>query len=693
MPGFHGALDRAPGRSAGGSSSSTTPTRQRAWIPKAHPRDTDPKPARDGIFYPRAVGHRRLHRAQRDDHHRRPGLRLGGPRGLRRGRHLAGRRDARLLPAPRAQRVQLPLPAPAADSWWWRQRATSSSGWFGCAPDSSRGQARIRRLAAHERHRLSLGLQRPAADQACSAARSWQSRRARLDRALDTRGRAVPAGAGAHAISIRTTPRRRREAPKVSSLIPLAVCGERTTIHQNSADAVRDARPPLEPARVAARDAGEASRRLVIWTEALVTGCCSSATGRRRRAPIGVEFLQGRQRLYGATKRQNADAAAADARRPCLREGGRRGDALRRRVQHAAAADALGHRRRRAPAAGGRRRRRGTGCTLRGRDGTPLPTTTARRAASTLPGVGRNLQDRYEVTLISEMKRGFLVPRRRHVRSAGTVGPPTASEGVAAEGTGLYTSNGAVLGIFKRSQPRPRSARPVHLRAAAAVSTATSSATRTSAASTTSSHGRSSRGTRTTPTARCTLRSHRSARHARASTSTTSTSVVRATGESDDDPDLLALVDGVKFVRGICAADAAIRSVRRPSHRERAASGLAQVPPDDDQAITDWIRRERVGPSRLRHMPHGARRRRRRGARHAASACAASRACASSTRRSSRRSPATSSSPTSTWRARRRPTCCSRTPPTGAPTPAVYPLELRGKRSARRSRSGAPASG
>lgn len=69
------------------------------------------------------------------------------------------------------------------------------------------------------------------------------------------------------------------------------------------------------------------------------------------------------------------------------------------------------------------------------------------------PGVGANLQDRYEVTVVSEMKADF-----RLLRGA-TFAPPSSPtqadphlEQWRKDGTGLYASNGAVLGILKRSR-------------------------------------------------------------------------------------------------------------------------------------------------------------------------------------------------------------------------------------------------
>ena len=69
-----------------------------------------------------------------------------------------------------------------------------------------------------------------------------------------------------------------------------------------------------------------------------------------------------------------------------------------------------------------------------------------------LPGVGENLQDRYEVGVITEFKNPFVLLKD------GTFAPP--SEGSTdkywqewMKGKGVYATNGALLGILKRSQP------------------------------------------------------------------------------------------------------------------------------------------------------------------------------------------------------------------------------------------------
>ncbi len=73
-----------------------------------------------------------------------------------------------------------------------------------------------------------------------------------------------------------------------------------------------------------------------------------------------------------------------------------------------------------------------------------------------LPGVGQNLQDRYEVGVVSEMKDDF------SILQDGTFEPPapnTEPDPMMREwiqGKGVYTTNGAVLSLIKRSdQTRP----------------------------------------------------------------------------------------------------------------------------------------------------------------------------------------------------------------------------------------------
>lgn len=67
-----------------------------------------------------------------------------------------------------------------------------------------------------------------------------------------------------------------------------------------------------------------------------------------------------------------------------------------------------------------------------------------------LPGVGRNLQDRYEVCVVSRMKRVWAALAQ--ARFAASDDDPLYRQWAAGRG-GLYGSNGAGLAVIRRSQP------------------------------------------------------------------------------------------------------------------------------------------------------------------------------------------------------------------------------------------------
>lgn len=68
-----------------------------------------------------------------------------------------------------------------------------------------------------------------------------------------------------------------------------------------------------------------------------------------------------------------------------------------------------------------------------------------------LPGVGENLQDRYEVAVISRLRRPF------ELLQGASFAPPQANQPIEPlfaeweQGKGLYASNGTLIGIIKRS--------------------------------------------------------------------------------------------------------------------------------------------------------------------------------------------------------------------------------------------------
>jgi len=71
-----------------------------------------------------------------------------------------------------------------------------------------------------------------------------------------------------------------------------------------------------------------------------------------------------------------------------------------------------------------------------------------------LPGVGENLQDRYEVGVITEMKQDFSLLSNCSFEAPlpGHEPDPCFREWTSTRG-GVYSTNGAVLGVIKRSKP------------------------------------------------------------------------------------------------------------------------------------------------------------------------------------------------------------------------------------------------
>ncbi len=73
-----------------------------------------------------------------------------------------------------------------------------------------------------------------------------------------------------------------------------------------------------------------------------------------------------------------------------------------------------------------------------------------------LPGVGQNLQDRYEVGVVSEMKKDFSILEEATFAPPGMNETPDPMMRDWELGKGVYTTNGAVLSLIKRSdQSRP----------------------------------------------------------------------------------------------------------------------------------------------------------------------------------------------------------------------------------------------
>jgi choline dehydrogenase len=70
-----------------------------------------------------------------------------------------------------------------------------------------------------------------------------------------------------------------------------------------------------------------------------------------------------------------------------------------------------------------------------------------------LPGVGENLQDRYEVGVVSQFNRNFSLLEGATFSPPEPNAPPEPAILEWEKGKGIYGSNGALLGIVKRSSP------------------------------------------------------------------------------------------------------------------------------------------------------------------------------------------------------------------------------------------------
>ena len=133
----------------------------------------------------------------------------------------------------------------------------------------------------------------------------------------------------------------------------------------------------------------------------------------RRRVPEGRAAVP-----RPSTTRRRHGRAADD---PCRA----RGDSRRRRVQHAATADAVGHR---------------AAATALEQHGIAVRVD--------LPGVGRNLQDRYEIGVVNRMSRPWRV-----LKGARFATDDRLFSEWSRHRTGMYASNGAALAVSLRSQP------------------------------------------------------------------------------------------------------------------------------------------------------------------------------------------------------------------------------------------------
>ncbi|WP_158222519.1 GMC oxidoreductase [Rhodopirellula sp. MGV] len=217
------------------------------------------------------------------------------------------------------------------------------------------------------------------------------------------------------------------DSPEGVVMIPLAVYGGKTTIHQNRATPYARLGHRSSPRELLLETLAQFPNRLTIWTDCLVTKVLFDEAERPR--VVGVELQRG-ERLYRAhVKPEQQDGQVEQVRVVSNGEVILCGGAFN--TPQLLMLSGIGDSEQ-----------------LRDVSGQAIPCRV------NLPGVGRNLQDRYEVSVVSQMKKDFSL-----LEGATFDIPPNPDQPDPhlrrwrEEGTGLYTSNGAVLGIFKRSRP------------------------------------------------------------------------------------------------------------------------------------------------------------------------------------------------------------------------------------------------
>jgi choline dehydrogenase-like flavoprotein len=388
--------------------------------------------------------------------------------------------------------------------------------------------------------------------------------------------------------------RTQAESPEGLAMIPLAVCGKRTTIHQNRETPFVMRGRRSSPREFLLQVKASHPHNLTIWTECFVTKVLFDG-GDPPRA-VGVELHEG-ERLYNAhpgqrNKPRGTKKAELRPHGEVILCGGTfntpqllmlSGIGDLAQLVGAKAPD-------REPERGRARSRNEPVCALHGRDGKPLLDEDDQLRRVHSPGVGQNLQDRYEVTVISKMKQDFsLLDGATFALPEDPARPDPQLQQWRKDGTGLYTSNGAVLGIFKRSLPDlaqpdlfifgiPSTFKGYKLGYSKVGDKHDYFTWTILKAHTTNRDGevRLSEKEPLNPLAPPDINFHYFNTRTKP-------------GESAADSDLAALVDGVKFVRGIAEhASLWIRDEDHPGFRE-----VPKDPADDpgDRKLKDWIRR------------------------------------------------------------------------------------------------------
>ncbi|AMV39723.1 GMC oxidoreductase [Planctomyces sp. SH-PL62] len=406
----------------------------------------------------------------------------------------------------------------------------------------------------------------------------WQAKSAGLDRAWTwvrtiLRGRASEGLDPNHATT-------QAESPEGVVLIPLAACGEGTSIHEQrtTPNVRRGRRSSPREFLLEVREAHP--DRLHIWTDCLATRVLFSREDLPRA--VGVELRRG-ARLYRAHVVPSPDEGKLERafvkptgevvlcggsfNTPQLLMLSGIGDSEQLAKAAAEAGD---------PKL----------CALCDGDGHVILDQNEQPSRIHLTGVGRNLQDRYEVSLVSEMKAPFSLLEGATLKDddADPSRDPHLQEW-RKEGTGLYSTNGAVLGLFKRSSPNLVQpdlfifGAPLPFKGYAVgysdVGHIHDMFSWVILKAKTRNNGGTVRLRSTDPRDTPEINFHYFNEADRR-------------GKSLEDPDLDALVQGVKFVRGI-SRNAGLY-VKRESH-----PGVAEVPTDDEAKIKAWILREAWG--------------------------------------------------------------------------------------------------
>ncbi|MHA3771706.1 GMC oxidoreductase [Verrucomicrobiota bacterium sgz303538] len=351
---------------------------------------------------------------------------------------------------------------------------------------------------------------------------------------------------------------RQAKNPAGLALIPLAVCGKDNPLDPNASPEKPQRGRRNGPREFLLETQALHPDRLEIWTEHLVTKVIfeTAKTNGAQPKAIGVEYLKGRH-LYRAHPQPSSESGvpgSVRAKREVILCGGAFN------TPQLLMLSGIGDREQLAS--------KGIKC------------------LADLPGVGKNLHDRYEVTVLSEMDGDF------SVLDGATFGLPDDPNNPDAvlkswreQGTGLYTSNGAIIGILKRS--RPDVTQPDlfifgiplpfegYQRGYSDVR---------------KKYPNDYRRLFTWAILKSQTKNRDGTVKLRSSNPLDTPDInfhyfheTSRPGESSTDPDLLAVLDGVKFVRGIAKnAKLVVKGEYKPD---------GEPIPEDDEGIKDWIRR------------------------------------------------------------------------------------------------------